>query len=98
MITANHELFRKLAFIKAKSNEVIRFTVTVHIPKSDPRRKTGKFLSLSEACEIIGIKPTTYRRYEGGLFPRTKRLENNHRVFTNEDMEALRKISNGKRR
>jgi len=98
MITANHELFRKQAFIKAKSKEVIHFTVTVHIPKSDPRRKTGKFLSLSEACEIIGIKPTTYRRYEGGLFPKAKRLDNNHRVFTNGDMEILRKIWSGKSR
>ncbi len=97
MITANHELFRKLAFIKAKSNEVIRFTVTVHIPKSDPRRKTGKFLSLSEACELIGIKTTTYRRYEGSLFPKAKRIDNNYRIFTKEDVEVLRKIWNKRR-
>ena len=67
------------------------------IPKSDSRRKGGKFLSLSEACKVIAIKPTTYRRYEGSLFPKAKTLDNDHRIFTKEDVGALRKIWNGKK-
>ena len=64
------------------------------IPKSDSPRKGDKFLSLSEACKMIGAKPTTYRRYESTLFPKAKTLDNNYRVFTKEDVEALRKIWN----
>ena len=93
----NHEIIRKLALAEANSDEVFRFMVTVNIPKSDPRRKTGKFLSLFEVCKLIGIKPTTYRRYEGGLFPKAKRLDNNYRIFTEEDVEVLREIWNGRR-
>jgi len=59
------DLFRRLAFAKANGCSVVRFTARVELPKSDPRRKTGKFLLLSEACKIIGAKPRTYRRYEG---------------------------------
>jgi DNA-binding transcriptional MerR regulator len=44
---------------------------------------------------MAGIKPTTYRRHKGVLFRQLKRLENNYRVFTKEDVERLRKIWSG---
>jgi hypothetical protein len=93
---ANHEFFRRLAVAKANGYPMVTFTVSVHLPKSDPCRKTGKFLSLSEICKTVGIKPTTYRRYEGSLFLKAKRLHNDYRVFTNEDAEILRKIWSGR--
>jgi predicted DNA-binding transcriptional regulator AlpA len=69
--------------------------VRAEIPKSESRRKGDKFLSLSEACEMVGVKPTTYRRYEGSLFPKARRMNNHFRIITYEDVEALRKIWNG---
>jgi hypothetical protein len=65
--------------------------VTVDIPKSDPHRKTGKFLSLPEASKAIGINTKTYLKNEGTLFPKVKRLHNHYRIFTNEDVKALRR-------
>jgi hypothetical protein len=56
--------------------------VRAEIPKPNSRREGGKFLSLSEACEMVEVKPTTYRRYEGSLFPKARRLNNHFRIFT----------------
>jgi len=90
----NDGIIRQSVPLKANNQPIVRFTLTASIPISDPPRKTGKFLSLPEACEMIGITPTTYRRKEGKPFPAAKRLDNNYGVFTNGEVEVLRKIWN----
>lgn len=67
-------------------------TVRAEIPKFDYRRRGDKFLSLSEACEMVGAKSTTDRRYDCSLFPKPRRLIDHFRIFTEEDVEVLRKI------
>jgi predicted DNA-binding transcriptional regulator AlpA len=91
-------LIRQLGDAMPNYDQFFRFSVRVEIPKTNPNRKTGNFLSLSEVCELIDIKPTTYRRYEGSLFPRAKRLGNNYRIFTKEEVDVLRKIWNERKK
>jgi predicted DNA-binding transcriptional regulator AlpA len=86
------EFLSRLAIAKATRGPVIHFTSRVTLPKNDSRRKTGKYMSLPEACKMIGIHPRTYARHEGGLFPKAKRLDSGFRAFTKEEVKELRKI------
>lgn len=68
------------------------YTVTVEIPRHDPNRKTSQFLSTREACELIGMSTKTYLRNEGKLFPIAKRARNGFRIFTQKDVDLLKKV------
>jgi len=64
---------------------LIQFTLTVQLPRSNPDKKTGKFLSLGEVCTFIGIDKKTYTQNEGRLFPKARRdPATGYRVFTEE--------------
>lgn len=83
--------------IHADESCLIRFKSRLKLPKLSPDRKTGSYLSLREACKLIGIDQKTYIRNEGKLFPKTKRLGNGFRVFEYEDAMALRHIWKAKK-
>jgi predicted site-specific integrase-resolvase len=71
---------------------IFRHASTVQLPKNNPKRKTDKYLSLPEACQMIGIDAKTCRRKEGNLFAKAKRLPNGFRIFTPEEVRTLLKI------
>jgi len=53
---------------------------------------TGSFYSLFEACKVIGISTATFKKYEGQLFPLTRRDELGRRLFTEKDIEEIKEV------
>ncbi len=48
--------------------------------------------SVIEACKEIGISTTTYKRYEGKIFPLAKRSKRGRRIFKKEEIEQIKEI------
>jgi len=56
--------------------------------------KDGRMYTIKQAAEQIGISQDTIRYYEKiALLPRATRKDNGHRVYRQEDVDALRLIS-----
>jgi DNA-binding transcriptional MerR regulator len=47
--------------------------------------------STLEVCKILGIDHKTYCEKEGKLFPVAKRQPNGFRIFTEDDVDVIRR-------
>ena len=50
----------------------------------------GKYITIKEASDILGVSPLTLRNWDNsGKFPATRHPMNNYRVYKIEDLEKL---------
>jgi excisionase family DNA binding protein len=51
---------------------------------------TGKFLTIKEAAEYLGVTPLTLRNWDkSGKLPTTRHPMSNYRIYKSEDLEKL---------
>ncbi len=58
---------------------------------------SGKFITIKEAAEMLGVTPLTLRNWDkNGKLPTTRHPMSNYRIYRTEDIEALvRDIATG---
>jgi hypothetical protein len=69
----------------------VRFTSRISLEKADRFHKTGRYYSSLQVARILGIHPRTLSDYEGRLFPKARRLTNGYRIFTFDEMKAIKR-------
>jgi len=51
---------------------------------------SGKFLTIKEAAEYLGVTPLTLRNWDrSGKLPTTRHPMSNYRIYKSEDLEKL---------
>lgn len=53
---------------------------------------SGKFMTIKEAAEFLGVTPLTLRNWDkNGKLPTTRHPMSNYRIYKTEDLEKLMK-------
>ncbi|MBI5134108.1 MAG: MerR family DNA-binding transcriptional regulator [Candidatus Taylorbacteria bacterium] len=53
---------------------------------------SGKFMTIKEAAEMLGVTPLTLRNWDkSGKLPTTRHPMSNYRIYKTEDLEKLMK-------
>lgn len=54
------------------------------------KRMSGKFMTIKEAAEFLGVTPLTLRNWDkNGKLPTTRHPMSNYRIYKTEDLEKL---------
>ncbi len=57
---------------------------------------SGKFMTIKEAAEFLGVTPLTLRNWDkNGKLPTTRHPMSNYRIYKTEDLEKLMKDIEG---